>query len=204
MTGRRAHTSRRAGRPRSYPDALACRGGCGCARHRGTQALEADGSHFMARLREIAPDCIPIVAYGALTAARHSTSRSSAGSTCTSRCCRPGAELLRCSGRSWPATRSPAPRCSAWSRSSTPARPRHDHGAIRDDDSHTICLHASPNGAASRSSTSSTTSRTGISAIPQPDENVSYAPKLTTEEARIDWHRSALQSTGTSAAARPR
>ena len=35
--------------------------------------------------------------------------RGTAGSTCTSRCCPPGAAPPRCSTRSWPATRSPAP-----------------------------------------------------------------------------------------------
>ena len=37
-----------------------------------------------------------------------STSRRTAGSTCTSRCCPPGAVPRRCSTRCWPATRSPA------------------------------------------------------------------------------------------------
>ena len=41
---------------------------------------------------------------------RRSTSRGTAGSTCTSRCCRPGAAPPRCSTRVLPATRSPAPR----------------------------------------------------------------------------------------------
>jgi methionyl-tRNA formyltransferase len=31
-----------------------------------------------------------------------------------------------------------------------------------------------------------------ISAIPQPEDNISYAPKLTTEEAQIDWNRPAF------------
>lgn len=31
-----------------------------------------------------------------------------------------------------------------------------------------------------------------ISAIPQPEDNISYAPKLTTEDARIDWTRPAF------------
>lgn len=31
-----------------------------------------------------------------------------------------------------------------------------------------------------------------IAAVPQPEDNISYAPKLTTEEARIDWHRPAF------------
>ena len=31
-----------------------------------------------------------------------------------------------------------------------------------------------------------------IAAVPQPEDNISYAPKLTTEEARIDWNRPAF------------
>jgi len=31
-----------------------------------------------------------------------------------------------------------------------------------------------------------------IAAVPQPEDNISYAPKLTTDEARIDWHRPAF------------
>ncbi|KRC63902.1 methionyl-tRNA formyltransferase [Aeromicrobium sp. Root236] len=31
-----------------------------------------------------------------------------------------------------------------------------------------------------------------IAAVPQPEDNISYAPKLTTDEARIDWQRPAF------------
>lgn len=31
-----------------------------------------------------------------------------------------------------------------------------------------------------------------IAAVPQPDDNITYAPKLTTDEARIDWNRPAF------------
>lgn len=31
-----------------------------------------------------------------------------------------------------------------------------------------------------------------IAAVPQPEENISYAHKLTTDDARIDWHRPAF------------
>ncbi len=31
-----------------------------------------------------------------------------------------------------------------------------------------------------------------IAAVPQPEDNISYAPKLTTDEARIDWNRPAF------------
>jgi methionyl-tRNA formyltransferase len=43
---------------------------------------------FLARLREIGPDCCP---------GSPSTSRPTAGSTCTSRCCPPGAAPRPCS-----------------------------------------------------------------------------------------------------------
>ena len=32
-----------------------------------------------------------------------------------------------------------------------------------------------------------------IAAVPQPEDNISYAPKLTTDEARIDWNRPRLR-----------
>ena len=31
-----------------------------------------------------------------------------------------------------------------------------------------------------------------IAAVPQPEDNISYAHKLTTDDARIDWHRPAF------------
>src|SRR5215207_5301785 len=42
---------------------------------------------FQERLRQIAPDCVPVVAYGALVPRAPWRSPSTAGSTCTSRCC---------------------------------------------------------------------------------------------------------------------
>ena len=60
--------------------------------------------------RRCAPDCCPVVAYGALLPAVGARrSPRSAGSTCTSPACPPGAAPRRCSTRSGPATRSPAP-----------------------------------------------------------------------------------------------
>lgn len=60
---------------------------------------------FQARLREIDPDCCPVVAYGALIPRAPSTSPGTAGSTCTSRCCPHGAEPRPSSSRSSRATR---------------------------------------------------------------------------------------------------
>ena len=52
-------------------------------------------------LRELAPDCCPVVAYGALLPQRRARHPArTAGSTCTSRCCPPGAAPPRCSTRS--------------------------------------------------------------------------------------------------------
>ena len=51
---------------------------------------------------ELAPDCCPVVAYGALVPARRARHPArTAGSTCTSRCCPPGAARRPCSTRSW-------------------------------------------------------------------------------------------------------
>ncbi len=75
---------------------------------------------FLERLREIAPDCCPVVAYGALLPASPWTSRRTAGSTCTSRCCPPGGGPRRCSTPSWRATRSPGPPPSSSRKGSTP------------------------------------------------------------------------------------
>ena len=53
---------------------------------------------FLDRLRAIAPDCCPVTAYGALLPqAALERPASTAGSTCTSRCCRRGAARHRCS-----------------------------------------------------------------------------------------------------------
>ena len=78
---------------------------------------------FLAALRDLAPDCCPVVAYGALVPrGRAGRARATAGSTCTSPCCPPGAGPRRCRPRSATATRSPAPPPSGSRRASTPAR----------------------------------------------------------------------------------
>ena len=52
---------------------------------------------FLDRLRELAPDCVPVVAYGALVPPAALEIPGTAGSTCTSRCCPPGAAPRPCS-----------------------------------------------------------------------------------------------------------
>ena len=75
------------------------------------------------RLRELAPDCCPVVAYGALlprAAARRAHAR--LGQPALLAAARLARAPRRCSARSRPATRSPAPRRSGSSRPWTPAR----------------------------------------------------------------------------------
>ena len=113
---RRRHPPRRAGPGRGRtlvpsPVAGARRG----ARHRGAAPRRAPRTPASStRLRELAPDACPVVAYGGLIPPRRARRAGrTAGSTCTSRCCPPGAAPRRCSTRSWPATTSPAPRRSS-------------------------------------------------------------------------------------------
>ena len=133
--GRGADPAGRPGRPRAAAGRVArsarCADEAGIA---GADPARPRDPEFLAALRELAPDCCPVVAYGALLPRPRWTSRGTAGSTCTSRCCPPGAARRRCSTRSGTATTSPAPprsgsrrgwtpaRCTAWSPSG-PARP---------------------------------------------------------------------------------
>ena len=83
---------------------------------------------FLAALRDLGPGLLPGGRLRrARAAGRARRARATAGSTCTSRCCPPGAVPRPCRPRSATATRSPAPppsgsrrawtpgRCSAWS-----------------------------------------------------------------------------------------
>ncbi|MGJ3559067.1 methionyl-tRNA formyltransferase [Streptomyces sp. INA 01156] len=70
-------------------------------RDRGAQAREAPGPGVPGAAARDRPDCCPVVAYGALLPGPPSTSRNGAGSTCTSRCCPPGAVRRPCSTPSW-------------------------------------------------------------------------------------------------------
>jgi methionyl-tRNA formyltransferase len=115
--------------------------------------------------------------------------RGSAGSTCTSRCSRPGVAPRRCSTRSWPATRSPAPRPSGWRRAWTPARstawspsrsrPRDTAGDLlgRLAISGARLLVATLDGIAAGT----------LEPEPQPAEGVSLAPRIEPADARVDW-----------------
>ena len=65
---------------------------------------------------------------------------------------------------------------------------------IRDDDTAGTLLDRLADVGPRCWSTSSTTSRTATSPrVPQPEDGVSYAAKLTTDDARVDWDRAGLR-----------
>ena len=126
--------------------------------------------------------------------APRSTSRGTAGSTCTSRCCPPGAAPRRCSTRVMPATRSPArpPSCSrrAW----TPVRssacsPRRSGPT---DTSGDLLGRLAVSGAELLVRTLDGIEDGTLVPEPQPADGVSLAPKVTVEDARVDWTAPAL------------
>ena len=134
--------ARRARSPRRHelvavvtrPDAPAGRGRTAAPLRRSRERAEELGVQvlkpatprdpdFLERLRRPRPRLLPGRRLRrAAAAGARSTCPGTAGSTCTSRCCPPGGAPPRCSTRSWPATRSPAPPPSGSSRASTPAR----------------------------------------------------------------------------------
>ena len=187
---RRRHPARRPGRPRAQLVAVA--GGAARAEEpasRCSSPAEPARPRFLARLRDLAPDCCPVVAYGALCRSRRSTSPRTAGSTCTSRCCPPGAVPRRCSTRSWPATRSPAPSTFRSRRAWTPVRfrRRHRDGPARPTPAAT-CSAGSPSPARSCWSPRSTASRTATlearrsrprASQPRPRSSPSRTPRST-------------------------
>ena len=93
-------------------------------RHPGAAAALAARAGVPRAARRRSPSTAPRSSPTARWCRRpRSTCRGTAGSTCTSRCCPPGAEPRRSSTRSWPATRSPAPRRSG-------SRPGLDTGPV--------------------------------------------------------------------------
>ena len=70
---------------------------------------------------------------------------------------------------------------------------RHDHRLIRDDDTaETLLGRLADWGSKLLVDVIDHIEDGDISAIPQPEENISYAHKLTTEDGRIDWNRPAF------------
>ena len=125
-----------------------------------------------------------------------STSRGSAGSTCTSRCCRPGAERRRCSTRSGTATTSPAPRRSCSRRASTPGRctawsPRPSPPTDTSGDllGRLARLRRRP----ARRDDGRPRGRCARRRRRSPSDGVSLAPKITVEDAEVDWTQPAVR-----------
>ena len=195
--GRRGHPARRARRPRPPAGRLAR--WPQRAEELGVPVLKPEhprDPEFQEALRALRPDCCPVVAYGALlpaVRARHPAR--TAGSTCTSRCCPPGAAPRRCSTRSGPATRSPARPPSGSSRSSTPGP---TYGLMTETDPArptppATCSRGSPRAAPGCWWPPSTASRTARwrPASSRPT-GVSLAPKITVEDAHVDWTEPAV------------
>ena len=125
-----------------------------------------------------------------------STSRRTAGSTCTSRCCRPGAARRRCSARSGPATRSPArrPSGSCEALDAGPDVRRRHRDASGPPTPPATCSVGSPRPGRRCSWPPSTASRPARSRSGHsPRTGVSLAPKVTVEEAEVRWADPALR-----------
>ena len=125
---------------------------------------------------------------------RRSTSRRTAGSTCTSRCCPPGAGPRRCSTRSCTATTSPAPRTFRLEEGL-------DTGPVFGVVTEPIAADGHqrrPAGPARRSGAGLLVATLdGIEAgtlqpVPQPPRASACAPKITVEDARVDWTAPAI------------
>ena len=166
------------------------------ARSRGAQAAARRATRSSCdRLRELAPDCCPVVAYGALVppaAAGHPAARLGQPALLAA------ARLAR---RGAGAARGPARR-RGHRRHDLPARggPRHRAGVRRAHRADPARRHqrrpARPARRRRRRAAGappSTASRTAtLVAVPQPADGVSLAPKLTVEDARVDWSPPAL------------
>ena len=115
------------------------------------------------------------------------TSRPTAGSTCTSRCCRPGAARLPCRQRSGPATTSPARPPSGW-------KPGLDTGPVYGLVTEAISHRPTPparlldrlsvSGSKLLVATMDGIADGSVIAVPQSADGVSLAAKITVAEAR--------------------
>ena len=128
--------------------------------------------------------------------ARRWTSRGTAGSTCTSRCCPPGAARRRCSTRSGTATTSPAPRRFLLEEGLdtgpvlgvvTETDPPHRHQRRPARAARRRAAPVCSSRRWTRSSQGSWPPRA------QPADGVSLAPKITVEDARVDWSQPAVR-----------
>jgi methionyl-tRNA formyltransferase len=149
---------------------------------------------FMARLRELAPDCIPIVAYGALIRREaldippygwinlhFSVLPSWRGAAPVQRAIMAGDEVTGATVFSLVEELDAGPVLGTITE------------LIRDDDTTAELLERLADwGSKLLVDVVDHIEDGDIAAVPQPEDNVSFAPKLTTEEGRIDWNRPAF------------
>lgn len=149
---------------------------------------------FMARLRELAPDCIPIVAYGALIRREaldippfgwinlhFSVLPSWRGAAPVQRSIMAGDEVTGATVFSLVEELDAGPVLGTITE------------LIRPDDTTADLLERLADwGSKLLVDVVDHIEDGDIAAVPQPEDNVSYAPKLTTEEGRIDWNRPAF------------
>lgn len=149
---------------------------------------------FMDRLRQIAPDCIPIVAYGALIRREaldiprfgwinlhFSVLPAWRGAAPVQRAIMAGDEVTGATVFSLVEELDAGPVLGSITE------------RIREDDtSAELLARLADWGSKLLVDVVDHIEAGDIAAVPQPEDNISYAPKLTTEEARIDWHRPAF------------
>lgn len=149
---------------------------------------------FMARLRELAPDCVPIVAYGALIRREaldippygwinlhFSVLPSWRGAAPVQRAIMAGDEVTGATVFSLVEELDAGPVLGTITE------------LVRDDDTTADLLARLADwGSKLLVDVVDHIEDGDIAAVPQPDENITFAPKLTTEEARVDWSRPAF------------
>ena len=149
---------------------------------------------FMARLREIAPDCIPIVAYGALIRREaldipewgwinlhFSVLPSWRGAAPVQRSIMAGDEVTGATVFSLVEELDAGPVLGTITELIRP-----------DDTSEELLARLADWGSKLLVDVIDHIEDGDIAAVPQPEDNISYAPKLTTEEGRIEWNRPAF------------
>lgn len=149
---------------------------------------------FMARLRELAPDCVPIVAYGALIRREaldippygwinlhFSVLPSWRGAAPVQRAIMAGDEVTGATVFSLVEELDAGPVLGTITE------------LIRDDDTTAELLERLADwGSRLLVDVVDHIEDGDIAAVPQPEDNISFAPKLSTAEARIDWARPAF------------
>jgi methionyl-tRNA formyltransferase len=167
------------------------------ARAHGIEVLKPakpSDPEFMARLRELAPDCVPIVAYGALIRREaldippygwinlhFSVLPSWRGAAPVQRAIMAGDEVTGATVFSLVEELDAGPVLGTITE------------LIRDDDTTAELLERLADwGSKLLVDVIDHIEDGDIAAVPQPEDNVSFAPKLTTDEARIDWNRPAF------------